>query len=166
VRSRVTLVLGHGEAAVGLVGTDFDVVCCHSVLMYQDDPAPILSAVVRLARKGGLISLLCVNRNASAMRSALQGRWHDALAKLQLDKPAPDRCLRTHEHTVEQITEMIGALGACAKEWYGVGVFTDHLAETILVEDPNEVYSVEWLAGSRDPYRQVARCFHLLAQRT
>src|SRR5688572_29669543 len=36
VYSRVELVLGNGEAAASLVGTDFDVACCHSVLMYQD----------------------------------------------------------------------------------------------------------------------------------
>jgi len=165
VSSRVRLVLGDGETAENLVGTGFDLACCHSVLMYQHDPAPMVSALVRLVRPGGLISLLCVNAAASAMRSGLQGRWHEAAAKLQPDSELQQRHLTTYEHTVQQITDMLSAAGARAREWYGVGVFTDHRTEKIVVDDPEEIYAVEWLAGGRDPYRQVARCFHLLAER-
>lgn len=38
VRDRLNFVEGFGEKAVRLIGGDFDVVCCHSLLMYLNDP--------------------------------------------------------------------------------------------------------------------------------
>lgn len=165
VCSRVELVLGDGEAAASLVGTDFDLACCHSVLMYQDDPAPMLSSLVGLVRKGGLISVLCVNKEASAMRSGLQGRWREAAKSLEARIQIDSQCLPSRHHTRKEVSEILRAAGARIKGWHGVGVFTDHLTEKLAVEDPEQVYLAEWLAGGRDPYRQVARCFHMLAER-
>ena len=53
VVERVMLVSGDGATAEKLVGTDFDMACCHSVLMYQDDPVPLLRSVTALVRKNG-----------------------------------------------------------------------------------------------------------------
>lgn len=166
VYSRVKLVLGDGEAAASLVGTDFDLACCHSVLMYLDDPVPMLSGLVALVHQGGLISVLCVNREASAMRSGLQGRWREAARSLEGGTQMDSQYVPSREHTREEVTEILEAAGARVEGWQGVGVFTDHLTEKLVVDDPEEVYLVEWLAGNRDPYRQVARCFHILAERT
>jgi len=165
VSSRVGLVLGNGEEAARLVGTNFDLVCCHSVLMYQNDSAPMLSGLVDLVHEGGLISVLCVNRESSAMRSGLQGRWREAAAILE-GRYVDSQYVPSREHTREEVTKILEAVGAKVREWYGVGVFTDHLSEKLKIEDPEEVYQVEWLAGNQDPYRQVARCFHIIAERT
>jgi S-adenosylmethionine-dependent methyltransferase len=165
VCSRVELVLGDGESAASLVGSDFDLACCHSVLMYQEDPAPMLSALVGLVRRGGLISVLSLNPCASAMRSGLQGRWREAAAYLGAAPHVDSPYVPSREHTREEVSELLEAAGARIEGWHGVGVFTDHLTETLVVSNPAEVNLVEWLAGNKDPYRQVARCFHLLAER-
>jgi SAM-dependent methyltransferase len=166
VSSRVRLVLGEADAAGSFVGTDFDLACCHSVLAYEDDPAPILAELVSLVRHGGLISVLCVNREASAMRSGLQGQWREAIASLEAGTQVGGQYVPSREHTRREVTGILEASGATAIAWHGVGVFTDHLTETLVVPNPDEVYLAEWLAGNRDPYRQVARCFHIIAQRT
>lgn len=165
VQARVELVLGDGRAAVRLVGSGFDVVCCHSVLMYEEDPRPMLSALVDLARRGGLISVLCVNAAALAMRGGLQGRWKETISTLETGTEDNSRYLPTRAHTVEELTQILSAADVTAKAWHGVGLFTDHLVDALAVDDLNEIYEAEWLAGNRDPYRQVARCFHLLAKR-
>jgi SAM-dependent methyltransferase len=164
VRARVELVLGDGESAPELVGTDFDLACCHSVLMYQLDPAPMVSSLAELVRPGGLISVLCLNREAAAMRSGLQGRWLEAAASLTAGTQISNQSFPTRAHTRAEVTGLLEKEGAPVKDWQGIGIFTDHL-EKIVADDPEQVYLVEWLAGSRDPYRQVARCFHLLAER-
>jgi SAM-dependent methyltransferase len=164
IQSRVELLLGDEESAAGLVGTEFDLACCHSVLMYQDEPGPMLSRLVSLVRQGGLISVLCVNKEAIAMRSGLQGRWRDTVASLESGTQMDSQSVPTHSHTRREVTEILEAAGARVKGWHGVGIFTDHLTEKIVVDDPEEVYLAEWLAGNRDPYRHVARCFHLLAE--
>jgi S-adenosylmethionine-dependent methyltransferase len=164
VFSRVQLVLSNGETAADLVGTDFGLVCCHSVLMYQENFAPMLSRLAGFVHEGGLISVLCVNQESAAMRSGLQGRWREAAAILE-GTSGGSQYLPSLKEIREEVTEILEAAGAKVREWYGVGVFTDHLTEKIVVEDPEEVYRAEWLAGLRDPYRQVARCFHIIAER-
>lgn len=163
VKARVELIHGDGEASEILVGKDFDLACCHSVLMYQDDPAPLLATLVRLVRPGGLISIVSINTQARAMRCGLQGRWRETVASLEAGTQIDSRYFPSREHTREEITEILEACGARAKCWHGVGIFTDHLTEQLVVDEPEEVYRAEWLAGQQDPYRQVARCFHLLA---
>jgi S-adenosylmethionine-dependent methyltransferase len=164
VAARVQLVMADGEAAGSAVGTEFDLACCHSVVMYEDDPGPLLASVVRLVRRGGLISVLSLNSEASAMRSGLQGRWREAAAIL-MGFQTNAQYVASAEHRREDVAKMLEAAGARIIGWQGVGVFTDHLRETLVVDDPEEVYQAEWLAGQRDPYRQVARCFHMLAER-
>lgn len=164
VQARVELVQGDGSSASEIVGSEYDLACCHNVLMYQDDVRPMLIELVRLVRRGGLISVVSLNAEAYAMRSGLQGRWQETAELLE----NPDRPLagpiQTRKHSREQISRILEDAGARVITWHGVGVFTDHLTETIFVDDPATVYLVEWLAGNRDPYRQVARCFHLLAE--
>lgn len=166
VRSRVKLFEGDGEDAANIVGTDFDLACCHSVLMYEDNPAPLLLNLVNLVRKGGLISVLSINTKARAMRCGLQKRWRETIATLETGTQMDSQYLPSWEHSRENITKILEASGTKIKNWYGVGVFTDHITEQITVKDPEEVYLAEWLAGKQDPYRQVARCFHLLGERT
>lgn len=165
VRSRVELVHSDGENVASMAGGGFDLVCCHSVLMYQEDPVPMLCALVRSVRRGGLLSILSLNTDARAMRFGLQGRWREAISHLQEGAPMDVQHVPIREHTREDVTTILEAAGAVVKEWHGVGIFTDHITDKIIVDDPEEIYLAEWLAGRRDPYRQVARCFHLLAER-
>jgi S-adenosylmethionine-dependent methyltransferase len=165
VRARVELMLGDGLAARSLVGAEFDLACCHNVLMYQDHPAPLLHELVDLVREGGLISIVSLNADSYAMRSGLQGRWREAVYLLEQGNAAAIGPIPIRRHSRLEIERILVAAGARVTTWHGVGVFTDHMTETIVTEDPEMVYLAEWLAGKQDPYRQVARCFHLLAER-
>jgi len=165
VQPRVTFVLGRGEDAVNIVGSGFDLACCHSVLAYQKDPRPLLLSTVRAVRQGGLISVLCINKDAIAMRGGLQGRWKESAASLLAGREMGSQYIPTREYSRGEVSGFLEAGGARVEEWQGVGVFTDHLQERLVVQDPEEIYSLEWLAGNRDPYRQVARCFHIIARR-
>jgi S-adenosylmethionine-dependent methyltransferase len=165
VRSRVRLILGDAAKATVLAGTDFDLACCHNVLMYEDDPVPIVRELVRLVRPGGLISIVSLNMDAYAMRSGLQGRWEEAASLLLDDGTTRSRTGVLSRHSRAEIGRLLEEVGATVKNWHGLGVFTDHRTEPIVVDDPARVFLVEWLAGHRDPYRQVARCFHLLAEK-
>ena len=165
VGARISFMQGDGQDAVRLAGQDFDLACCHSVLMYQADPAPMLQALVDAVRPGGLVSILSLNRDAAAMRSGLQGRWRETLASLEMGRDMDGRYAPSLELARSEISAMLEERGACCKQWYGVGVFTDHLSGILEVDDLEEVILAEWHAGRRDPYRQVARCFHLVAER-
>lgn len=165
VRARIRCVQGLGEEAPALIGEGYDLVCCHSVLQYLDEFTPLLRALVAVARPGGLLSVMSLNPDANAMRSGLQGRWREAIATLRDGVQRDGRYLEAREHRREAVAARLRQLGARSLGWHGVGVFTDHHEGTIEAEDPAEVILAEWLAGTRDPYRRVARCWHLLAER-
>ncbi len=165
VRQRVRLVQGPGEEAATRVGGGFDLVCCHSVLMYLENPMPLLSALVQATRPSGLLSVLSLNTDAVAMRAGLQGHWQEAVDGLKMGCEAGAAYLPTSDPPLREVRACLEAQGAPMLAWYGVGIFTDHLSGAVVAPDPQLVIEAEWLAGLKDPYRGVARCFHLVARK-
>ncbi len=77
------------------------------------------------------------------------------------------RLANNHSHNPDTLHALFGAAGAtCMKAWYGVRVFTDHLADAPVDADFDQILAAEWAAGARDPYRGIARLFTLIARRT
>lgn len=166
VRARVELVRGFGEDAAALVGeAGFDVVCCHGILMYLQEPSALLGVLARLAAPGGLLSVLAINGEAIAMRPAMRGRWADALATLDSGVEEGGGNLGHRGDSVEEVSGLLAAAGAPTLAWYGLRVFCDHLGDVAPGPDLEDLCELEWRAGMRDPYRRVARLFHLLARR-
>jgi SAM-dependent methyltransferase len=84
--TKVRVVGCYGEDAPEVLGGEtFDVVCCHGVLPYLDDPTALVLALGRLGAPGGILSLVVKNRDALAFRPALERRWSEALAAFQAD---------------------------------------------------------------------------------
>jgi len=165
VRDRVALVRGAAEQAPDLVAGQFEAVCCHGVLMYLDDPAGLLRTLVGLASPGGLISVLAKNGEALAMRPALEGRWADARTALHTGIDEGGRNVVSRADTVGQVKAILAAAGAETQKWYGLRIFSDHLGEAPIGPDFDVLCDLEWEAGCRDPYRAVARLFHVVARR-
>ncbi len=59
-----------------------DLVICHSVLEYVDSPADALSAIARVLRPDGTVSVLAASAVAAVLHRALAGRFADAHALL------------------------------------------------------------------------------------
>ena len=166
VRQRIQLIRGPGEHAPTLLaGQHFDIVVCHGVLLYLDDPNPMLDALVAMTRPdGGLLSILTKNADALAMRPALEGRYPDALAALNDDQETNRLGLATRSDTPDQLSAALRQRGTHQVCWYGVRCFTDHLGDTPPDDQLPAIIDLELAAGDRDPYRQIARLFHLLAR--
>lgn len=167
VRKRITVVVAPGEKVADEAGGDFDAVLCHGVLMYVDDPDALLRALVDAARPGAIVSVLAKNRGALAMRPGMEGRWSDALTLLNTDTDTETGNLGVTSRGLDRLhcARVLGDAGAPEEAWYGVRVFTDHLADTPVGADYDTVTELEWVAGTRDPYRDVARLWHLIARR-
>lgn len=166
IRGRVRLVEGAGERAPGLLGKGaFDAVLCHGVLMYLEDPGEMVRALAALMRPGGMVSVLAKNAASLAMRPALKGHYADALPLIGADRAAGGLGVVTRGDTVEGLGAAFEEAGLAVEAWYGVRVFTDHLGETAPGEDLAGILDLEWKAGTRDPYRSVARLIHLVARK-
>ena len=166
VRARVRLVAATGEEAPTVLGSSiFDAVLCHGVLMHLRDPRPTITALAALARPGGIVSVLAKNRDALAMRAALEGRWRDALSALDATHDVGALGVPSRGDTVDALSSLLDAAGIDLATWYGVRIFTDHLGDREPGPDAPDAIALEWEAGRRDPYRSVARLVHLVGVR-
>ena len=168
VASRVRLVEAPGEVApAALEGERFDAILCHGVLMYLDDPEPMVDALCQLAAPGGIVSIVAKNVEVMAMRHALEGDWQGALAAFDSDRQINGLGVDTRGDTVEALSSMLVEREVDAIGWYGVRLFTDGWTPDRPATDPEDlVLQVELAASRRDPYRRLSRLFHLLGRRT
>jgi SAM-dependent methyltransferase len=169
VGGRVRLVQGEAEAITGLFApSSFDVVLCQGVLMYFQDPGPLLDAIAQVAAPDGIVSLLVRNGDALAMRPGLLGDWEGVgkafdgvayLNRIGVDARA-DR--------LADLTAALAGRRMPVTRWYGVRVFTDTAASDAPLPDDatlDAILRFEERAGRTDPYRHVAALLHLIATR-
>ncbi len=167
VRARIRYVEVDGERAPGVLGEGrFDGVLCHGVLMYVDDPVPLVVALCKLARPGGVVSIVTKNRRTLAMRPAYNGDWQEVLAALDSERQINRLGIDTRADDPDDLSELLRRNGVDPEVWYGVRLFTECWArDRPTVDDTDDVLAAELAASRRDPYRQLSRLFHLLGKR-
>ncbi|MBN0047318.1 methyltransferase domain-containing protein [Streptomyces actuosus] len=167
IRRRMRIVEGDGhDTGVHFLPGSFDVVLCHGVLMYVEDPGSLLAGLARMLAPGGLLSLLVRNGDALAMRPGLYGDWTQALASFDTAAYRNRLGLDVRADRREALTSTLARIGAPLQAWYGVRVFTDTAADGAAVPDDAEtLLAVEERAGRTDPYRGVAALLHLCGVR-
>jgi hypothetical protein len=98
----VVPVQARGEDAVEATGgRRFAAVLCHGVLMYVDDPSPLITSLSRCAAPGGIVSVMALNAKTLAVRPALERRWVDALAAFETSGEHGVLGVETRADTVE-----------------------------------------------------------------
>jgi SAM-dependent methyltransferase len=170
IRGRVRLVHGEAERLADLVPTrHFDAVLCHGVLMYFDDPTPLLTGVAAAVASGGFASLLVRNGDALAMRPGLLGHWPTAQRAFD-DMSYGNRIgVTARADRLADLTGLLAERELSVDAWYGVRVFTDTVASDVPAPGEEELrvlLDCEERAGSTDPYRGVAALVHVIARRT
>ncbi|MGW2812043.1 class I SAM-dependent methyltransferase [Streptomyces sp. NPDC001415] len=169
IRERVRLIEGDGrETGVHFLPGSFDVVLCHGVLMYVQEPDAMLAGLARMLAPGGLLSLLVRNADALAVRPGLAGDWPGALAAFDTDSYTNRLGLPVRADRLAALTRTLDGIAAPLHAWYGVRVFTDNVPnETPLpaADELDRLLAAEDRAGRTDPYRQVAALLHLFGVR-
>jgi len=166
-RARVHLVEATGEAAPAAVdGATFDGVLCHGVLMYLDDPRPLVAALCALAAPGGLVSIVAKNVELMAVLPAHRGDWAAALEGFGQDRQVNGLGVETRGDSITDLERALAGHGVDPLTWYGVRLFTDGWVPERDATDPEDlVVAVELEASRRDPYRRMSRLFHLVGHR-
>ncbi|MEV6049567.1 methyltransferase domain-containing protein [Streptomyces sp. NPDC052107] len=167
IRERVRLVQGDGrDTGVHFLPGSFDVVLCHGVLMYVEEPDPLVAGLARMLAPGGLLSLLVRNGDALAMRPGLSGDWAGALAAFDTTAYHNRLGLDVRADRLASLTATLAGIAAPLHAWYGVRVFTDTAADDAEIpRDLETLLAVEERAGRTDPYRGVAALLHLCGVR-
>ncbi|MGR6969984.1 class I SAM-dependent methyltransferase [Streptomyces cynarae] len=167
IRERMRIIEGDGrDTGVHFLPGSFDVVLCHGVLMYVEEPDALLAGMARMLAPGGLLSLLVRNGDALAMRPGLSGDWSDALAAFGTVTYTNRLGLEVRADRLAALTATLAGIGAPLHAWYGVRVFTDTAADDAAIPaDVETLLAAEERAGRTDPYRGVAALLHLCGVR-
>ncbi|MCX4233058.1 methyltransferase domain-containing protein [Streptomyces ortus] len=167
IRGRVRIVESDGrDTGVHFLPGSFDVVLCHGVLMYVEEPDALLAGLGRMLAPGGMLSLLVRNADALAMRPGLAGDWAGTLAAFDTNTYRNRLGLDVRADRLDTLTGTLAGMGAPLHTWYGVRVFTDTAADDAAVpEDVDALLAAEERAGRTDPYRRVAALLHLCGVR-
>lgn len=131
---------------------------CHGVIMYLDDPRPLIEALADLAEQDGIVSLVAKNAKALATQPALAGRWADALAAFDGDHQINGLGLNTRADTLENLIGLLATSGVRPLAWYGVRLFTDSWTPAALGADAEQhALQVEDQASRRGMSHLLAR---------
>jgi S-adenosylmethionine-dependent methyltransferase len=167
VRERITLVEGQGEDAAEATGNRrFAAVLCHGVVMYLEEPEPLIAALSECTAPGGSVSVMALNAETLAVRPALERRWAEAQAALDSRRERGVLGVDTRADSVEELSRLFRAHQVDPVARYGVWLFTDWMDHTGL--DADEVQALaafELQASRRDPYRLLSRVFHLVGRK-
>ncbi|MET9956369.1 methyltransferase domain-containing protein [Streptomyces sp. NPDC006339] len=169
IRERVRLIEGDGrETGVHFLPGSFDIVLCHGVLMYADEPDALLAGLARMLAPGGLLSLVVRNAEALAMRPGLAGDWVGALAGFDSDVYEDGAGVKVRADRLDTLTSTLAGIAAPLHAWYGVRVFTDTIPGDLglpAADELERLLAAEDRAGRTDPYRRIAGLLHLCGVR-
>ncbi len=152
-----------------LSGDSADLVLCHSVLEYVEDAAGALTAMARLVRAGGAVSVLAANPVASAIHRALAGQFDEA--RTVLADPAGtwgERDPTPRRFDAETLTELLTTAGFVPGVVHGVRVFADLVPSRLLDGEPGAaeaLVALEQAASAHPVLRDIATQLHLLGHR-
>ncbi|RKS74099.1 methyltransferase family protein [Motilibacter peucedani] len=144
-----------------------DLVLCHGVLEFVDDPVEALGAVARCLRPGGSLSLLAANRSAVVLSRAVAGRF--AEARHALDDPSGrwgERDPVPRRFTRTQLEQLLGDAGFAVAAVHGVRVFADLVPGALVDGEPGAVdalLALEAAAAAEPAFQAVATQLHVLA---
>jgi S-adenosylmethionine-dependent methyltransferase len=163
------VVLQHGDAtrSTNLFRTaSFDVILCHNLLEYLDDPTAVLYGAARALRdSSAILSVLVRNRGGEVLKAAIQA-GDLAVAENNLTAEWGQESLyggRVRLFTPDSLQAMLKAtsLGVIAER--GVRVLADYLPSRISRSaDYERILELERKLSSRPEYAAVARytqCF-------
>lgn len=170
VTDRVRGVQGDAHGLLGVVEPGgYDVVLCHGVLEYVDDPAEGVRNVVGALRPAGSLSLLAAGRGGAVLARALAGHFAEARHTLSDPQgrwgsgdPLPRR------FTAAELTRLVADAGLRAAAVHGVRVFSDLVPGVLVDTEPGAMDALLRLelAAAEDPgFHSVATQLHVLAER-
>jgi len=148
------------DAALG----PFDVILCHAVLMYVDEPKEALASLRSVAAPDAVLSLLEKNRDGIAPRPGLRGDYAEAHRLLTERESIGGLGVANRASSVGEWLAMLRETGWTVEEWAGVRLFSDLAPDDLDAHAYAALLDLERAAGMKDPYRQMSRLVHVTAR--
>jgi S-adenosylmethionine-dependent methyltransferase len=149
-------------------GECFDVILCHNVLEFVDDPCAVLRSVSHVMRDSSVLSVLVRTQAGEVWKAAIQA---GDLAGAGRSLAAEWSCEslfggKVRLFTPESLTAMLRKNSLATTATRGVRVISDYLPPAISFEAEYErILELERELGSRPEFAAVARYAQLLVRR-
>jgi S-adenosylmethionine-dependent methyltransferase len=158
-----------GQLAELFAGDSFDVVVCHNLLEYVEDPSRTLCDIAQVMRKDGVASVLVRNRAGEVLRAAIKsGDWALATANLSAETVV-DSLFGEHVRVFSpaDVHGMLSRTGLEVIAECGVRVFSDYVAREEMTGDLyRQVFELELALGARPEFAAIARYTQMMARRS
>jgi S-adenosylmethionine-dependent methyltransferase len=166
------IALKHGDAvqlATLFDAGSFDVILCHSILEYVDDPRAVLRTAARALRdSSSIISILVRNQAGEVLKAAIQD-GHLAAAENNLTAEWTHESLyggKVRLFAAESLHAMLLESSLAVTEERGVRVLSDYLPPSVSRNDEYQrIFELERKLGRRPEFAAVARYTHWIAHR-
>jgi S-adenosylmethionine-dependent methyltransferase len=163
--------LKHGDAAQlgNSFQASFDVILCHNILEYVDDPCAVLRSAARALRDpSSIISVLVRNQAGEVLKAAIQG-GDLAASEHNLTAQWGHESLyggRVRLFTAEGLQGMLLESSLAVTAERGVRVISDYLPPSVPRNlEYERIFALERKLGRRPEFAAVARYRHCLAHR-
>jgi S-adenosylmethionine-dependent methyltransferase len=168
------IVLKHGDAAqvanLFPVGS-FDLVLCHNILEYVDDPNAILSAAAQMMRSdstgNGILSVLVRNRAGEVFKAGIEAGDLKAAARNLTSEWGYESLFggRVRLFTLDSLQAMTKGTSLAVAAERGVRVISDYLPPQISRREEYErIFELERKLGSLTEFAAVARYIQIIAR--
>jgi len=168
VQERITLKQADAAQLASLFDSGaFDLILCHNILEFVDDPRAVLRSAARALRDpSGIISVLVRNQPGEVLKAAiLMGDL--AAAEQDLTAEWGDESLyggRVRLFAAENLKAMLQESAFVVMAERGIRVVSDYLpAKVSRNEEYERIFELERKLGSRPDFAAVARYTHCLA---
>lgn len=145
----------------------FDVILCHNVLEYVEDPCAVLRSAARVLRDAtSVISILVRTQTGEVLKAAIQ-QGDLAATKHSLTTEWGDESLyggKVRLFTTESLQAMLREASLVIAAERGIRVISDYLPQKVSRNDEYErIFELERRLGERAEFVAVARYKHCLA---
>ncbi len=170
VTEKITLKHGDATQFANLFHAEsFDVILCHNILEYVDDPCAVLRSAARALRDpSSVISVLVRNRAGEVLKAAIQD-GDLAATEQNLTAEWGHESLyggRARLFTAESLQAMLLESALAVTVERGVRVISDYLPPRVSRNDEYQrILELERKLGRRPEFAAVARYTHCLAHR-
>jgi S-adenosylmethionine-dependent methyltransferase len=168
VAERITLKYGDAAQVANLFDArSFDVILCHNILEYVDDPCAMLrSAVSTLREPCSIISVLVRNQAGEVLKAAIQD-GNLATTEQNVNAEWGHESLyggKVRLFTAESLHAMLAAASLVVTAERGVRVISDYLPPKVSRNDEYQrIFELERKLGRRPELAAIARYTHCLA---
>ena len=168
VSDRVTIQQGDGAKLANFPAASFDVVVCHNLLEFVEEPTAVLQGCARVLRdRSSVLSIVVRNQAGEVLKAALNaGDLDAAIANLNADWGHESLYgEKVRLFTGDTLLAMVRSASLEPIAEQGIRVAADYLPPGISREkDYGRILELEKKLGRRPEFARVARYLHVLAR--